>query len=134
MKSILGRGNESTELSFARVLRANKHSGWRRHLELPGRPDFSWPSLRLAVFIDGCFWHGCPRCYQAPKTNRSFWRDKVITNKARDRRVTAKLRRDGWVVVRIWECRVEADSSLRRLQKALVGQLEKIPKLARTPG
>src|SRR5690349_19592581 len=99
MKSILGRGNESTELTFARTLRANRVSGWRRHIDALGRPDFAWPGQRVAVFIDGCFWHGCPRCYKAPKTNRSFWRDKVTSNRARDRRVTAELRRAGWVVV-----------------------------------
>src|SRR6478736_10525923 len=124
MRAIRGRGNLSTEVAFARVLRSERVSGWRRHLELPGRPDFSWPSLRVAVFIDGCFWHGCPRCYRPPRRNSAFWRDKIVSNKARDRRITARLRSEDWVVVRIWECRVDSRSSLRRLQEALVARLK----------
>ena len=123
MSAIRGTGNLSTEVAFARVLRSERVSGWRRHLELPGRPDFSWPSLRIAVFIDGCFWHGCPTCYKPPRRNSAFWRDKVLSNKSRDRRVTAKLRSDDWIVIRIWECRVASRTSLRRLQDALVSRL-----------
>ena len=124
MSAIRGTGNLSTEVAFARVLRSERVSGWRRHLELPGHPDFSWPSLRIAVFIDGCFWHGCPTCYKPPRRNSAFWREKVLSNKSRDRRVTAKLRSDDWLVIRIWECRVTSRSSLRRLQEALVARLK----------
>lgn len=123
MRAIRGTGNLSTEVAFARVLRTEKLSGWRRHQELPGRPDFSWPSLRIAVFIDGCFWHGCPTCYQAPRRNTAFWKEKVETNRARDRRVTRELRESDWIVIRIWECRVSSRTSLRRLQDALVARL-----------
>jgi len=124
MRAIRSTGNLSTEVTFARVLRSERLSGWRRHQGLPGRPDFSWPALRIAVFIDGCFWHGCPRCYQTPRRNSAFWRDKVITNKARDRRVTKALRRDDWIVIRIWECRVSSAASVRRLQKALASRAQ----------
>jgi DNA mismatch endonuclease (patch repair protein) len=123
MTAIRGKGNHSTEVAFARVLRSERVSGWRRHLELPGRPDFSWPSLRIAVFVDGCFWHGCPRCYEAPRRNSAFWKDKIFANRSRDRRVSAKLRREGWIVIRIWECRVQSLGSLRRVQSALVNRL-----------
>ena len=67
------------------------------------RPDFVFPKLRLAVFVDGCFWHGCPRHGSQPKGNGAFWRKKLAANVARDRRVNRALRRSGWKVLRIWE-------------------------------
>lgn len=104
MSRIKGRGNKDTELVLASLLRRNRLSGWRRHLNLLGRPDFAFPKYRLAVFVDGCFWHGCPRCYQAPRQNRAFWRNKLQANRRRDRRVTTSLRSAHWHVLRIWEC------------------------------
>jgi len=68
-----------------------------------GRPDFVFPARRLAVFVDGCFWHGCPRHGTMPKGNRSFWRAKITRNRERDREVGAELRRLGWKVLRVWE-------------------------------
>lgn len=119
MKAVRGSGNQSTELALARVLRTAGFSGWRRHLPYPGHPDFCWPSYKVAVFVDGCFWHGCPRCYSTPKSNRAFWRAKVVANKLRDRRVSAQLRGSGWTVVRIWECRVHSPGTLNRIHSAL---------------
>jgi DNA mismatch endonuclease (patch repair protein) len=119
MASIRGTGNETTELAMARVLRQSRMSGWRRHLPLPGRPDFAWARQRVALFVDGCFWHGCPKCYRAPKHNRAFWRTKIQGNRARDKRVSAALRRRGWVVLRVWECQVASPKVLSKLQRAL---------------
>lgn len=119
LSAVRGKGNATTELMLARILRQLKLSGWRRHLSLPGRPDFAWPRLRVAVFVDGCFWHGCPRCYQAPRHNAAFWREKVEGNRRRDRRVNRLLRADGWTVLRIWECRVVQPGSISRLRRAL---------------
>jgi DNA mismatch endonuclease (patch repair protein) len=85
------------------LLKQNKITGWRRHLPLPGKPDFAFPRLKVAVFVDGCFWHGCPRCYTRPKTNRKFWDKKRDDNMARDKRVNRQLRRQGWKVIRIWQ-------------------------------
>src|SRR5690606_13552377 len=64
MRSIRGKGNATTELRMVAILRRERLAGWRRHLDLPGRPDFAWPSERVALFVDGCFWHGCPHCYR----------------------------------------------------------------------
>lgn len=120
MRAIRGKGNRTTELAFARILRQRRLSGWRRHLrQLPGRPDFAWPRLRVAVFVDGCFWHGCPRCYRAPTRNTTFWAEKVAANRRRDRRVSARLRARGWSVLRVWECKVQAEATLSRVRKAL---------------
>lgn len=70
---------------------------------IDGRPDFAHKGRKVAVFVDGCFWHGCPRCYRKPKSNVAFWRGKVRGNRARDRRNRRRLRRAGWSVVSVWE-------------------------------
>ena len=103
MASIRSKGNRTTERAFLSILREARISGWRRHLRLPGKPDFVFRGSRLAIFIDGCFWHGCPRCYRLPQDNRSYWEKKVIGNRLRDRRRSQELRLLGWRVFRIWE-------------------------------
>ncbi len=119
LSAVRSTGNRSTELRMAGILRKLGLSGWRRHQPLPGRPDFAWRRERVALFVDGCFWHGCPRCYSAPKHNGSFWARKLAENTARDRRVNAELRRAGWRVIRVWECRVDSASTRQRLLKML---------------
>src|SRR5881296_2484832 len=84
MSQVRGRGNAATELRLAAQLRANHISGWRRHAEVFGNPDFVFYRLRIAVFVDGCFWHGCPRHGSIPRTNRTFWRSKLQRNQLRD--------------------------------------------------
>jgi DNA mismatch endonuclease (patch repair protein) len=107
MSRIRGRGNASTELAMVRALRAAKITGWRRHAELPGHPDFVFPRTRLAVFVHGCFWHGCPACYRKPGTNKRYWSGKVATNRRRDARVARQLRAEGWSVMTVWEHSVQ---------------------------
>jgi len=120
MSRIRGRGNRGTELLFARLMRAAGMAGWRRHLPLAGRPDFAFRRQRVVVFIDGCFWHQCPRCSNMPATNRPFWQAKLSANVARDRRVTRELRGSGWRVVRIWEHELRAPAAaLGRVRRAL---------------
>jgi DNA mismatch endonuclease (patch repair protein) len=102
MAAIRSRGNKATELKLVSILRAARITGWRRHQSLPGRPDFIFRSERLAVFVDGCFWHGCPRHCRMPRSNREYWRRKIARNIARDRRVTRLLLNRGWRVLRIW--------------------------------
>ena len=103
MGRIRGKGNRTTEGRLAALLRAEGIIGWRRHRPLPGRPDFAFPKLRVAIFVDGCFWHGCPRHGTLPRTNARFWREKIARNRERDREVNRELRHRGWRVVRIWE-------------------------------
>src|SRR5689334_15656078 len=92
MSQVRSQNNKSTELRLAGILRKNKLSGWRRHLPLRGSPDFVFKSARLLVFVDGCFWHGCPKCYVPPKSHAKFWAEKVAYNRARDRRNSQQLR------------------------------------------
>ena len=68
-----------------------------------GKPDFARRDAKVAVFLDGCFWHGCPECYRLPETDRKFWKAKVERNTARDRVVTQRLEGEGWRVIRVWE-------------------------------
>lgn len=121
MAKVRARGNASTELRVAGLFRANKITGWRRHLRLAGRPDFTFPKAKLTVFVDGCFWHGCPRCYSAPGTSKAFWKAKLAENKARDSAVNRQLRKAGWKVVRVWECRLKNPNAfLRRVARLTV--------------
>jgi len=113
MSRIRSRGNKDTELVLATMLRRNCITGWRRHYPIPGKPDFVFTKVRLAVFVDGCFWHGCPLHYRRPASNIGFWRRKYAGNRSRDKKVTAKLRRKGWKVMRIWE------HSLKRPKRTL---------------
>ena len=103
MSRIRGKGNKDTEVVLARLLRTKGITGWRRHYPIIGKPDFAFPKQMLAVFVDGCFWHGCPVHITQPKGNRKFWVTKLEANKARDRKVNRLLRANGWRVLRIWE-------------------------------
>jgi len=103
MSRIRSRGNLRTELRLIEIMRGAGITGWRRGQPVPGHPDFVFRRERVAVFVDGCFWHGCPKCYRRPKSNRKFWDAKAARNRARDAEVTRTLRRAGWTVVRIWE-------------------------------
>jgi DNA mismatch endonuclease (patch repair protein) len=76
---------------------------YRIRSSLFGKPDFFFPKHKVAVFVDGCFWHGCPEHYKAPSTRKEFWKKKLDANRARDALVTQTLTSEGWRVVRIWE-------------------------------
>lgn len=155
MSRIRSRGNRDTELALAKLCRAQRITGWRRHVEICGRaalprgrnyplrtqgtqrkdgaarqhrptfrvrPDFVFPKLRLAVFVDGCFWHCCPLHATRPRHNATFWRRKLATNRVRDRRVTRTLRSANWRVLRLWEhelARKHEARLLRRIRRAL---------------
>jgi DNA mismatch endonuclease (patch repair protein) len=122
MSRIRGTGNKDTELRLIQLFRANGLTGWRRGSKLPGKPDFVFPQLKVAVFVDGCFWHGCPLHGTQPATNRAFWRRKIARNRQRDREVGRALRRAGWRVIRIWEHglkRKTLSGTIRRLTRIL---------------
>ena len=115
MSRIRSRGNQSTEVAFVGVWRRHGISGWRRNYPLFGRPDFVFPKAKIAVFVDGCFWHGCPAHFRPPKTNRRFWQNKIAKNIARDRAVSRRLRRQGWHVFRFWEHDIKQKTIARKL-------------------
>ena len=147
MSRIRSRGNKATELALAKLLRRHGITGWRRQITISIRSsrrkeahssnqnlvraslprllrvnvDFVFRQARLAIFVDGCFWHGCPQHATQPKNNRAFWRRKFSRNKQRDKVVNQALRKAGWRVLRIWECRLRKSpqSCLRRIMRGL---------------
>ncbi len=122
MAAIRSRGNKDTELKLASILRAAGITGWRRHQPLPGCPDFIFRRARLAVFVDGCFWHGCPKHSRKPGSNRAYWLPKLRRNRERDAAVKRTLRSAGWTAIRLWEhdlanpdgCATQISRALRR--------------------
>ena len=122
MSRIRSKGNAATELRMMALMREHGIKGWRRNSVLPGRPDFVFPGRRVAVFVDGCFWHGCPKHGTQPKQNAEFWERKLAANRKRDRLVGRELRGRGWRVVRIWEhdlARKRERRTVGRLRRAL---------------
>lgn len=123
MARIRGRYNKGTEMVLASLLRDSGITGWRRHAALPGTPDFSLRDHKLAIFVDGCFWHGCTRCSKSmtPASNTEYWSAKIKSNRRRDRRANRNLRTIGWRVVRIWEHDLKKKPSrcVSRIKKGL---------------
>src|SRR6266567_2007470 len=111
------------EVLFRRLLFGRGLRGYRLHVKLPGRPDIVFSRKKLVVFIDGCFWHGCPRCSdgRAPVSNTSYWAAKRESNRLRDLSRTSELRRAGWTVIRLWEHDIlkRPDVCIRRIEKKL---------------
>jgi DNA mismatch endonuclease (patch repair protein) len=132
MSLIRSRGNKSTEQAFVRMLRKHRVAGWRRHqvvrvtgadgASLKVRPDFVFVASRVAVFVDGCFWHGCQRHCRIPKTRRKYWRQKIHRNMKRDKLVSSALRKNGWTPIRFWEHDMQSPS-VDRIIRILQGHL-----------
>ena len=122
MSRVRSRGNRATELRLIALMRGHRITGWRRGVPLPGKPDFVLRASKLAMFVDGCFWHGCPRHRRIPKTRVAFWKTKLARNVQRDREVRKVLRERGWRVFRIWEhelVRRNEAQLLRRIRAAI---------------
>ena len=115
MRAVRSQGNLSTELKLARLFRERSLVGWRRRSDLIGNPDFIFPKKRIAIFADGCFWHGHSCRILSPQSNVDFWKLKIKRNKIRDRKVNKQLRNRGWAVIRIWECEIGEKKLDRRL-------------------
>lgn len=119
MSRVKSSGNKSTELKMISVFRKNGFTGWRRNYPLEGRPDFVFPKQRIAVFVDGCFWHGHPSRCRVPASNREYWTAKIEKNKKRDRLVNRRLKEMGWKTLRVWEHEVDSAKTAGRIEKAL---------------
>jgi DNA mismatch endonuclease, patch repair protein len=117
MSRVRGRGNKVTELAAVKFFRRNRIVGWRRHRRIFGNPDFIFPKLRLAILVDGCFWHCCPKHSNLPESNRGFWRRKLNANKLRDVLVNRTLRKQGWRVLRIWEHELKRKNEIHLIQR-----------------
>lgn len=119
MASVKSQNNKSTELKIISVFKSRNIRGWRRNYPLVGKPDFVFPRLRIVVFIDGCFWHKCPRHCRLPASNKEYWNDKIQKNKLRDKKTTRVLKERGWQVIRIWEHEIKSNNLNRKLNLIL---------------
>ncbi len=120
--SCVKHARTAPEEKVANLLR-NLKIRYRRNVKsLPGQPDFVIKSAETVIFVHGCFWHGHPNCKLArrPKTNRKFWEQKVVDNRSRDLRKNRLLRKDGWHIITIWQCKLRRpDYVLNRLKGTL---------------
>ena len=125
MRSIRSRAPSASSTTVRRVMQANRSRDTKPEIQLRralhraglrfrkdvrplapikcAKADVVFSRAKLCIFVDGCFWHGCPRHFSAPKTNQAWWKEKIADNRLRDRKKTRQLRRAGWTVLRIWE-------------------------------
>jgi DNA mismatch endonuclease (patch repair protein) len=115
MAAVRSTRNKSTEIRLIGIFKAYRISGWRRNRRVLGNPDFVFQKSKLVVFVDGCFWHGCPEHLRMPTSNREYWEWKIGRNKSRDRETVSRLRADGWRVLRVWEHELKDETRLARL-------------------
>lgn len=125
MSCIPGRRNRSTEVAFRLALVRAGISGWKMHVDIQGCPDFFFPETPLAVFVDGCFWHGCPRCGHIPRTRSSFWQAKILRNRQRDAQNSRILRKEGVQILRIWEHQLKKRSAKQQVIQKLSNMITK---------
>lgn len=120
MGAIRGKNNKSTELKLRMALVKAGIKGWVLHpSDIFGKPDIFFVKEKLAIFVDGCFWHGCKSCGHIPKTRSAFWRAKIERNQARATLVKSNLRRQSIKVLRIWEHALSKNSKIKDLVRAI---------------
>lgn len=121
MSRVRNKGNASTEMRFEALLQKVEITEWEKHFDIIGKPDFVFEKLKIAVFIDGAFWHGHENS-KLPENNRPFWEKKINSNKRRDRNVTKELRKKGWSVIRIWDFELKKKNEknvIRRIRRMI---------------
>ena len=111
MKKVKPSGNKSTEIKLIKYFNAHHITGWRRHYNVKGHPDFVFFDQHIAIFVDGCFWHGHDCRNTRPADNAEYWEMKRRQNIEHDQAVTAMFERRGWMVIRIWECEFKKKNS-----------------------
>lgn len=118
MRQIRSKKNKSTEIRLIEIFKKNNVTGWKRNYPVRGHPDFVFLKCRIAVFVDGCFWHGHDCRNTHPETNKEFWQKKRERNIKHDQEITELFEKRGWTVVRIWECELKRnnyENALRRI-------------------
>ncbi|MHB8597480.1 MAG: very short patch repair endonuclease [Ktedonobacteraceae bacterium] len=128
MRSVRSTQNKSTEEKFKAALIETSIIGWEVRPDMQYKPDFIFPKQRIAIFIDGCFWHGCPTCAnKKPASNSEYWTAKVSRNQKRDRTAYEKLSSEGWLVLRFWEHEIKNNLTtiMATVAKELKSKMEK---------
>jgi DNA mismatch endonuclease (patch repair protein) len=110
MRKVKSKKNKSTELKTIEIFKSLGIKGWQRGYKIIGHPDFVFRKQRIAIFVDGCFWHGCARHCRIPMDNHEYWINKVKKNIARDIKITEYIQQKNWNVLRIWEHELEKKS------------------------
>lgn len=117
MSKIPNKKNKTTELRLIEVFNKLGIKGWRRGYPIKGHPDFVFLKKRIAIFVDGCFWHGHECRNITPSDNAEFWNKKRAENKDRDAKATERLEARGWMVLRIWECELKKKKEQATIEK-----------------
>ena len=117
MRQVKSKKNKSTELRLIKIFKENGVTGWKRNYPVKGHPDFVFLKQRIAVFVDGCFWHGHDCRNTRPSANEEFWRKKRERNIKHDKEITELFESRGWTVIRIWGCELKQQNCERTLLK-----------------
>lgn len=117
MRSVKSSGNKSTELKLITFFNLHRITGWKRNYKVKGHPDFVFIKKRIAIFVDGCFWHGHDCRNTRPSANADYWNQKRKRNKEHDKEITLRFTNRGWRVIRIWECELKKKNSDILLEK-----------------
>lgn len=107
MSAVHSKQNKTTELRLIEIFKVHKITGWRRNYKVKGHPDFVFPDKKIAIFVDGCFWHGHDCRNTRPSDNQEYWQKKRERNIRHDKEITALFESRGWTVIRIWECELK---------------------------
>lgn len=119
MKKVRSKKNKSTELKMIELFKENNIHGWRRNYNVKGHPDFVFLDKRIAIFVDGCFWHGHDCRNTRPKDNEDYWTKKRERNMKHDKEITEYFEARGWTVVRIWECELSRKNTSAKVDKLI---------------
>ena len=118
--------NTKPEITLRKALWSEGHKGYRLNWKkAPGRPDIAYPGKKIAIFVNGCYWHRCPKCnLPLPKTNTDFWKEKFDKNVKRDKKKNDELLSLDWIVLVFWECDIKSDisNSIQKVKKVLDAQ------------
>ena len=123
MRRVKSKENKSTELRLIEIFKQNGIVGWRRNYPVKGHPDFVFPKKKIAVFVDGCFWHGHDCRNIRPADHQEYWNKKIERNIKHDKEVTDMFESSGWKVLRIWECELKKKNQ-NELYERLRGNFE----------
>lgn len=107
MSAVHSKQNKTTELRLIEIFKEHKITGWRRNYKVKGHPDFVFLDKKIAIFVDGCFWHGHDCRNTRPSDNQEYWQKKRERNIRHDKEITALFESRGWTVIRIWECELK---------------------------
>ena len=119
MQKVRSKNNKSTELKVIDLFKQNNITGWRRNYKVKGHPDFVFLNKKVAIFVDGCFWHGHDCRNTRPSDNAEYWKNKRERNISHDKQITNLFESRNWTVLRIWECELKKSNQQQTLDRIL---------------